>query len=163
MRPLAKLTSLQSLDLTGCTGIRRFSPLESLLPTLHELVLFGCKLDDLPPEVCGNWNENVLNKVRAHYEDLKSGQQTDAALKVFFLGNGGVGKTQLCRRLRNLEFDPSVRTTHGVQLGETTLGLDGFAEPVRLNLWDFGRPGYLSRLARPFPSCTCHLSHSLDS
>ena len=55
--------------------------------------------------------QNVLDKVRAHYEDLKSGQQIDAEVKVLFLGNGGTGKTQLCRRLRDLEFDPRVPTT----------------------------------------------------
>jgi hypothetical protein len=33
------------------------------------LCLFGCKLDDLHPEVCGkNWIDNVLDKVRAHYK-----------------------------------------------------------------------------------------------
>jgi len=138
LAPLAGLTSLQSLDLSLCWRLRRFAPLESLLPTLKYLQLFGCSLDDLPPEVCGNWNENVLNKVRAHYADLRYGPRRDTALKVFFLGNGGVGKTQLCRRLCNLEFDPSVPTTHGVQLGETTVDLEGFTEPVRLNLWDFG-------------------------
>jgi internalin A len=83
---------------------------------LEDLYLADCRLDDLPPEVCGDWTENVLDKVRAHYEDLKSGQQIDAEFKVFFLGNGGVGKTQLCRKLRNLEFDPSVPTTHGSNL-----------------------------------------------
>jgi internalin A len=135
--PLVSLTSLQTLDLCYC-GFRRFAPLESLLPTLEELYLFDCKLEDLPSEVCGEkWTENVLNKVRAHYEDLKSGQRIDAEVKVLLLGNGGVGKTQLCRRLRGLPFDP-IPTTHGVQLGQTTVELDGFQEPVRLNLWDFG-------------------------
>lgn len=55
-----------------------------------------------------------------------------------FLGNGGVGKTQLCRRLRDLPFDPSVPTTHGIRLGQMTVTLENFPEPVRLNLWDFG-------------------------
>ena len=136
---LAGLTSLHTLNLGACVGIRRFSPLESLLPTLHELGLFSCNFEDLPLEVCGSsYEENVLDKVRAHYADLRYGPRQDTALKVFFLGNGGVGKTQLCRRLRKLEFDPSIPTTHGVQLGETTVDLGGFAEPVRLNLWDFG-------------------------
>ena len=49
-----------------------------------------------------------------------------------------MGKTQLCRRLRDLPFDPNIPTTHGIQRGEMTLRLDGFPEPVRLNLWDFG-------------------------
>jgi internalin A len=136
---LAGLTSLRTLHLDDCLGIRRFAPLESLLPTLEELSLFGCKLEDLPSEVCGEAAcQNVLDKVRAHYEDLKSGKRSDAEIKVLFLGNGGAGKTQLCRRLRDLPFDPKIPTTHGIQLGEMTFGLDGFPEPVQLNLWDFG-------------------------
>jgi hypothetical protein len=83
-------------------------------------------------------HENVLDKVRAHYEDLKSGQRIDAEVKVLFLGNGGVGKTQLRRRLRDLKFDPSVPTTHGIQLCDMTLPLEGLPATVRLNLWDFG-------------------------
>jgi internalin A len=55
-----------------------------------------------------------------------------------FLGNGGVGKTQLSRRLRGEPFDPTVTTTHGIELGQTTIELDSFSEPVHLNLWDFG-------------------------
>jgi internalin A len=92
----------------------------------------------LPPEVCGEYYENVLRKVRAHYEDLKSGQQIDAEVKVLFPGNGGVGKTQLCRRLRGLKFDPNIPTTHGIQLGEMAVTLENFSAPVRLNQWDFG-------------------------
>jgi Leucine-rich repeat (LRR) protein len=67
LSPLASITSLQKLHLSEC-GIRRFAPLASLLPTLKELSLFHCKLDDLPPKICGEeYNQNVLDKVRAHY------------------------------------------------------------------------------------------------
>jgi internalin A len=107
---------------------------------LQVLNLARCQFNDLPAEVCGehDW-QNVVDKVRAHYEDLKSGQQNDAEVKVFLLGNGGVGKTQLCRRLRGLEFDDrNVSSTHGIQLSDITLSLEGFSEPVRLNFWDFG-------------------------
>jgi internalin A len=139
LSPLAGLTLLQWLGLSYCHGVHTFAPLQSLMPTLKELYLFDCDLDDLPPEVCGEHQfENVLDKVRAHYEDLKSGHRIDAEVKVFFLGNGGVGKTQLCRRLRGMEFDPSIPTTHGIRLGGMALRLDRFPEPVRLNLWDFG-------------------------
>jgi internalin A len=139
LRPLAALTSLQSLNLSWCDGIRRLSPLESLLPTLHELYLFDCKFEDLPSEVCGSsFRQNVLDEVRAHYKDLEAGQRIDAEVKVLFLGNGGTGKTQLCRRLRGMNYDPNVPSTHGIELSESKVELEGFAEPVRLNLWDFG-------------------------
>jgi internalin A len=99
----------------------------------------GCKPEDLPSEICGESGyEDVLAKVRAHFEDLESGRRSDAEVKVLFLGNGGTGKTQLCRRLREEPFDPSVPTTHGIQLSAITLTLEGFESPVRLNLWDFG-------------------------
>jgi internalin A len=79
-----------------------------------------------------------LDKIHAHYEDLKSGERHDAEVKVLFLGNGTTGKSQLCRRLRGEPFDPSVATTHGIQLSAMTIALEGFENPVRLNLWDFG-------------------------
>jgi internalin A len=139
LSPLATLASLQTLELSGCLGIRRLAPLGPLLSTLQELRLFGCQLEDLPSEVCGESNaENVLAKIRAHYEDLKPGQQPDAEVKVLFLGNGGTGKTQLCRRLRGEPFDPSAPSTHAIQVSEKTMGLEDFPDPVHLNLWDFG-------------------------
>jgi hypothetical protein len=77
LSPLNGLTFLRSLHLRGCLGFRRFASVESLLPTLAELVLWGCKFDDLPIEVCGeSTGENVLDKVRAHLEDLRSGPKT---------------------------------------------------------------------------------------
>jgi len=81
LSPLAALTSLQSLDLSSCHGIRRFAPIESLLHTLKGLRLYGCHLDDLPIEVCGdNLFENVLDKVRNHYKNLES-RSASARLK----------------------------------------------------------------------------------
>jgi Ras of Complex, Roc, domain of DAPkinase len=59
---------------------------------------------------------NVLDKVRAHYEDLKPSRRIDAEVKVLFLGNGSVGKTQLCRRLRGEPFDEKNVSTHGIEL-----------------------------------------------
>jgi hypothetical protein len=47
LSPLTGLTSLKILSLSQC-GIRRFAPLESLLPTLEQLSLFRCELVDHP-------------------------------------------------------------------------------------------------------------------
>ena len=61
-------------------------------------------------------------------------------MKLFILGNGGVGKTQLSRRLRDLPYDPKVSTTHGIEFNphKITVDLENFQGPVFLNLWDFG-------------------------
>jgi internalin A len=107
LSPMANLTSLQSLKLNYCRGVYRFGPLESLLPTLKNLSLLGCELDDLPKKSAANLMKTFWIKSARTYEDLKSGQRIDAEVKVLFLGNGGAGKTQLCRRLRDLPFDPN--------------------------------------------------------
>jgi hypothetical protein len=101
LSPLAGLKSLQTLNLSWCEQLSEFAPLELLLPIFQRLYLFGCNLKDVPSEVCAeSRHENVLAEVHAHYEDLKAGRRRDAEIKVLFLGNGGTGKTQLCRRLR---------------------------------------------------------------
>ncbi|NJO13505.1 MAG: hypothetical protein HC872_08630 [Gammaproteobacteria bacterium] len=60
-------------------------------------------------------------------------------MKLFILGNGGVGKTQICRRLRGEAFDPSVPSTHGIQQFQVRL-FDGDEEmpAVDAHVWDFG-------------------------
>ena len=75
-----------------------------------------------------------------HLLDLESGQFPDTELKLFILGNGGVGKTQLSRRLRNLPYDTRILTTHGIELNllKITVDLENFQGKVSLNLWDFG-------------------------
>ena len=60
-------------------------------------------------------------------------------LKVLVLGNGRIGKTQICRRLLGRDFDPSISSTHGIALQELQLAPAQGDEPeVRAKLWDFG-------------------------
>jgi internalin A len=139
VQPLAGLSDLQSLRLDNCIGIERLEPLIPLLKHLEHLSLYGCALRDLPNELLGAYFfENVIDEVRAHYADLERDGVDELELKVCILGNGGVGKTQMCRRLAlpPQPFDPLVRTTHGIELGHTEVMIDG--RSVRLNLWDFG-------------------------
>jgi hypothetical protein len=65
LAPLAALESLQSLNLSGCTGIRQFTSLEPLLARLKELYLYRCRFDDLPSEIYGQqWRQNLIREVR---------------------------------------------------------------------------------------------------
>lgn len=162
IRSLHNFGNLRKLDLSGCSGLRltgstegpptlreltlrnckaswAFEPLRPLLANLRTLQLYGSSFTDLPQEVIHeDYGGNSLDHVRAHFADLSQGEQRDAELKLFVLGNGGVGKTQLCRRLRAEPFDPRVPSTHGVQLGHVSLQADGKAVPIRLSCWDFG-------------------------
>lgn len=54
------------------------------------------------------------------------------------LGNGRIGKTQLCRRLRGEEFEADADSTHGISVTSVKLAMPGDAEIAVLNLWDFG-------------------------
>ena len=131
---LSTLSNLTELNL-AYNSIVTVENLRPLLDQLDKLRLDGCEINDLPREVWEGAGD-VLAALRAHYRDRELGKDRDAELKVCILGNGRVGKTQMCRRLRGEPFDEAVPTTHGIQLGHLDLVIDGL--PFRLNLWDFG-------------------------
>ncbi len=165
LSPLAGLTGLQHLDLSGCEqltisdSIKKLALLEHLacagvafpciplgspinsLPRLQSLratVLKGAPQEMALAEDA--LSGSCLDEILAWQSDLlASGEAPNTELKVFVLGNGGVGKTQICRRLQGQPFDPEVSSTHGVSLGRVPLltGEDGKTS-LFANLWDFG-------------------------
>ena len=55
------------------------------------------------------------------------------------LGNGRIGKTQICRRLRGEPFDPEEESTHGIRISAATLPARAPGESATtLKIWDFG-------------------------
>jgi internalin A len=162
LTPLAGLIGLQRLDLSGCTGLRDLTALAGLMG-LRELNLRGCLLECVPdrcplprsgaltrvvadqlrsaPAELGSssYEDNALLRIRAWQQDLEVGEAASSTLKLFILGNGTVGKTQICRRLRGETFDPSVPSTHGIQQFSVRL-FDGDEEmpAVDAHVWDFG-------------------------
>ena len=145
VEPLRHLTSLRLLDLVECGHLGSFEPILERLPTLSGLYLQGfleaSTFKDLAPEVYTTEPfQNVIDKVRAHFADLERGQQLDTEIKIFVLGNGGVGKSHLCNRLMRNPYpaDPaSIPSTHGIQIAEFDLDIEA-PQPARVNLWDFG-------------------------
>ena len=161
---LRGLTALQSLDLDGCIHVRRFLPLRPLLEHLTELHLHGCVFDDLPVALCGSsYGDNVLTKVRAHLADLDRGANDDAERKLFVLGNGGVGKTQTRRRLCGQNFDPTIPSTHGIEIEDFSLTVEGITSPVTLRTLGLRRPGRLPRHPCPPPATRRPLSDPVDA
>jgi internalin A len=97
------------------------------------------KIVGVPPEVLSDHqNDNCLPRLRAWKDDLAAGEEKDQEVKVFLLGNGTAGKTQLCRRLRGLGFDASIPSTHAVQFTKLQVMPDAGSGAVKARLWDFG-------------------------
>jgi len=66
-------------------------------------------------------------------DDLASGDEILPDVKIMVLGNGLIGKTQLCMQLRGEAYDKNVDSTHGITVTSASLGPD-----IRMHLWDFG-------------------------
>nr|WP_277624180.1 leucine-rich repeat domain-containing protein [Undibacterium sp. TS12] len=156
LTPLTQLRSLQSLDCSS-TSVSDLTPLNNLRQ-LKSLTISGCNihiwnpsliwgkvfkylttyqthLDQIPPEVLSsNSYENCLPNLRAHLLDLGAGSVAASSVKLILLGNGTVGKTQICQRLRGLPFDETVPTTHGIQV-HSQVNVETGRE---WHIWDFG-------------------------
>ncbi len=162
LEPIAKLTALQSLDVSRCTFI---SSLESIanLTELERLFLDGVpgaqtlragallqqwprlsmlvmdRLHAAPPEVLSSsGGDNCLPRLTDWWHDLQQGEANTHELKLFILGNGRVGKSELFRRLRGDAFHGDLPPTHGIQLGHFELCRHHDDRPIFLNAWDFG-------------------------
>jgi internalin A len=160
---LASLQGLQTLDLVGLS-VTDLSPLVGLLE-LRKLDLYGCRpavpagllrvfadhprltevvADEavgVPREVLShNYGNNCLPQLRTYFSELDLGAEPENEVKVILLGNGRVGKTQLCRRFRGQPFDESVKSTHGVQIWREELRIrtGGQEQVFHVNWWDFG-------------------------
>jgi internalin A len=157
LEPLRGLSSLQSLDCSdtqlsnleplmnhkglqklGCRNLRiKHFPRKLLFSdNLQYLDLRGAAIPCIPEEAfSADQDGNCLTSLRAHILDLEGDAIPIKQVKILVLGNGGVGKTQLCRHLAGEPFDPSVPSTHGITVRSIGSESDGEATCV---LWDFG-------------------------
>jgi internalin A len=112
--------------------LRRLTRLDNLLCDQ----LLGVPAEILSEENYGSYN--CLPRLRAWLTDLEQGEANTHDLKLFFLGNGRVGKSELCGRLRGEKFHGQRESTHGIQLGRLELGKHSDNKPIYCNTWDFG-------------------------
>ncbi|MFM8968594.1 MAG: COR domain-containing protein, partial [Vulcanococcus sp.] len=136
LEPLADLHNLQSLMAHNLT-IRDFPRTLLFSECLHRLGLEGATIPGIPEESYSscNYDFNCLTLLRAHILDLEAEAIPINSVKILVLGNGTVGKTQLCRHLAGAPFDPSVPSTHGITVRSIAAESNGEATYV---LWDFG-------------------------
>jgi internalin A len=140
LTPLAGLTALQSLYCWDTSRITNLPEAVIGLPRLNRLAINPQPgLDDIPAEVLSQYKQDhCLPRLRAHLADLDAGAEPLRDLKVIVLGNGRVGKTQTCRRLRTEPFEADADSTHGISVTSVELAMPTGEESAILNLWDFG-------------------------
>jgi len=141
LEPIVDLEILQKL---GCQYLKLSGFPRKLLfcENLEQLMLFGACIPGIPEEVFSSdqnqffgFGNNCLPSLRAHILDLEVEAIPVNSVKILVLGNGRVGKTQLCRHLAAEPFDPTVLTTHGIALRTIAPASEGDATQY---LWDFG-------------------------
>lgn len=102
-------------------------------PKLKSLILYKNPIQNIPKEIFDR-RGNVLTEVRTYLEDLEKGKSENKEVKIIFIGNGSVGKTQIAKRLceqDNFVFNSQHHSTHAIAL--LLRKLAGF----ELNCWDF--------------------------
>ena len=136
LTPLAGLVALQSLDCSNCV-LRELPQEVRNLRSLQMLTLLRASIPGIPAEALSQgYGDNCLAAVRAHFRDLEARLGNTDRRKGDRPGQGRVGKTQICRRLRDEDYDGDEPSTHGILV--TSADLPSGEPPVRLNIWDFG-------------------------
>ena len=109
---------------------------------LQRIDLNGASIPGIPEEAFSTDKDqpftffnNTIPTLRAHVLDLEVEAIPINSVKILVLGNGGVGKTQLCRHLAAEPFDPTVPSTHGIALRTIQPTSE---EDATYYIWDFG-------------------------
>ncbi len=159
LTPLHGLYSLEHLDLGSCENIVDLAPLTGLRElksvqtpgtgilsadflfqnwtSLEELCAGDIQL--APSEIQSSGaGDNCFPRLQSWWQDLQQGEANSHELKLFILGNGRVGKSELFRRLRGEAFHGDLPSTHGIQLGRFELCRHHDDRPIFINAWDFG-------------------------
>ena len=133
---IAQLTNLTHLYLDH-NQLTAVPPELAQLTNLQELDLRGNPHLPVPPEIVRQWREPQA------ILDYLCEQQTRPLneAKLILVGQGGVGKTSLVKRLLGAAFDEHEDQTKGICIEQWELDVDHPAQgrvPIALNIWDFG-------------------------
>lgn len=153
---LAQLTQLQVLDLRGNQltalppELTKLTQLPELylshnqltalpielgrLPKLERFDVSDNPLTQLPPEIVAQGSGAIL-----HYLRELQDHRLQWFSKMAIVGEGGVGKTQLLRRLHGEDYVEGAPTTHGIVIRSWPCQHPEHADvSMTLNTWDFG-------------------------
>jgi internalin A len=101
---------------------------------LEELDVSNNPLISPPPEITRQGTIAILNYL---FEKANSPERQWIS-KLIVVGEGGVGKTSMIRRLMGEQFREGENTTHGIAIRKIEMHHPIDAVPMLLNAWDFG-------------------------
>lgn len=146
--PLSNLSNLAHLDISSNT-ISDLRPLEKLIVKNFDIVYDQYDTDEelenvifiqynhftIPPiEVIEQGNDTIIQ----YFEDARTySLKSLNECKLIFVGDGGLGKTSLMKKIIGLPHTKE-ETTHGInkKTWNEIKNIEG--EEIRVNLWDFG-------------------------
>ena len=136
---LGKLTNLKSLWLRN-NDLKDVPPEITQLTKLENLDLTDNPKLLIPPEILEQWQNAraILDYLREQQEALA--RPLNEA-KLILVGQGGVGKTSLVKRLLGQGFDEAENQTEGINIETWSLDVNRPQQgvvPITLNIWDFG-------------------------
>ncbi|MEN9609791.1 MAG: hypothetical protein RLZZ628_605 [Bacteroidota bacterium] len=106
----------------------------------HGIFLYQNPLSNIPKELL-KLDKNVYEELDSYFKGLEKGKPLkNNEVKIIFIGNGSVGKTQIVKRLaekKKFVFDENHKSTFAIQLLQTHIDSEILEEGLILNCWDF--------------------------
>lgn len=130
---IGELSKLETLNISH-NALEQL-PIEISYLSALRLVNFGNNpLKALPPEITAMGSDTVLSYLR---EQTQSGVRNWRG-RLILVGEGGVGKTSLLRRLQGETYNFAEDTTQGIDIQEIELSHPVENATMLLSTWDFG-------------------------
>lgn len=130
---IGHLRNLTWLDLSSNELTTLPSQIDQL-SNLKELNLSDNPLP-IPPEILTRKNRPAA--IINYYSRHLAGQKKPLnEAKVLLVGQGGVGKTSLAKRILGKHFNPHEKKTDGIDIQRWQVTVNG--QNIQLNMWDFG-------------------------
>jgi internalin A len=146
-KSLCKLSRLHNLSLSN-NQLRALPESLAALPRLTQLFLHGNPGLGVPDEILGpTWTDVYGEKKQPKppkeildylFSKLAGARPLNEA-KLILVGQGGVGKTSLVKKLTGQKFKKTEKTTQGIKIKDWSCPRDSkYKGNVTVHIWDFG-------------------------